>query len=292
VHYFHLKNKFIFNAQSCFGHTEGVAGITGTLLAYYQLAQRLSTPVVNLRSMNPYVEGTLGDWKGGKGRGAVIQRLNAPISWASETPIASTSSFGMSGVNAHALIKLAGDTQLTVRNKVSAWERESCWPHPVPHQYLRKVTFVSVAAVDIQLGVDLTCAAWLKDHIVRGSILMPGAAMIECVIAAVQSMDAGTNRLFTGLTIKSPLVLEDGPTSRPSSCRMELASGSLYLMTGNTEHMVGRSSVYMEPQHAGVVNQARVLQKLIPLVAKDYFQPHSMASTSSRPLAKNIEAGR
>ncbi len=59
---------------------------------------------MNLRNTNPYVASTLGDWqKGGAGLTAHVPRTAAPSAAAGAQTAAGTSSFGMSGVNAHAL---------------------------------------------------------------------------------------------------------------------------------------------------------------------------------------------
>jgi acyl transferase domain-containing protein len=50
--------------KSCFGHTEGAAGLAGAVLAVQATLQALTPPVVGLRSVNPYVAQTLGEGPG------------------------------------------------------------------------------------------------------------------------------------------------------------------------------------------------------------------------------------
>jgi hypothetical protein len=64
--------------QACYGHTEGTAGITGALLAITALRQSAAAPIVNLRSVNPYVTAALSDWGSLKGLDAHAPRQLAP----------------------------------------------------------------------------------------------------------------------------------------------------------------------------------------------------------------------
>ena len=96
------------SVKACFGHTEGAAGLTGALLALQALHAAAAPAVMHLRAPNAYVEAALGDW--GKARfGAHVPRQLAPGQCLRE--LAGSSSFGMSGVNAHIL--LAGGGLLT-----------------------------------------------------------------------------------------------------------------------------------------------------------------------------------
>ena len=72
-------------------------------------------PVMHLRDVNPYVESTLGDWGKKQGLAAAVPRQSAPA--PAQSPGAGdravgTSSFGMSGVNSHVLLRPARAEQL------------------------------------------------------------------------------------------------------------------------------------------------------------------------------------
>jgi hypothetical protein len=65
-------------------------------------------PVMHLRNVNPYVESTLGDWGKRQGLAAAVPRQAAPAptqSPANADCAVGTSSFGMSGVNSHVLLR-------------------------------------------------------------------------------------------------------------------------------------------------------------------------------------------
>jgi acyl transferase domain-containing protein len=77
-------------------------------------------PVMHLRDVNPYVESTLGDWGKKQGLAAAVPRQAAPA--PEQSPGAGdfavgTSSFGMSGVNSHVLLRPAQAEQLPLDEK-------------------------------------------------------------------------------------------------------------------------------------------------------------------------------
>ena len=93
------------SVKACFGHTEGAAGLTGALLALQSLNQAAAPAVMHLRMPNAYVEAALGDW-GKVGLSAHVPRQPAPGQQLRK--LAGSSSFGMSGVNAHVLLARGG----------------------------------------------------------------------------------------------------------------------------------------------------------------------------------------
>lgn len=60
--------------QATYGHTEGTAGITGTLLAVQAMQRAASAPFQNLRNLNPYVTAALSDWDARAASGAFVPR--------------------------------------------------------------------------------------------------------------------------------------------------------------------------------------------------------------------------
>ena len=94
--------RTLVSNKSCYGHTEGAAGLTGLLLSAC-LVEKCSAPgIMHLRNVNPYVQAALSDWNS-RGRSvAFVPRENATA--AGTGGISGSSSFGMSGVNAHMLL--------------------------------------------------------------------------------------------------------------------------------------------------------------------------------------------
>lgn len=65
--------------KSCFGHTEGAAGLTGLFLAASMSSHQALPPVVNLREVNPYVGQSFEQWQSGLGLAASVPRQHAPL---------------------------------------------------------------------------------------------------------------------------------------------------------------------------------------------------------------------
>lgn len=64
--------------QSCYGHTEGAAGLTGAFLAVEALAKNEAPGIMSLREVNPYVAAALADWRRRSGRSPLLPRASTP----------------------------------------------------------------------------------------------------------------------------------------------------------------------------------------------------------------------
>ena len=53
----------IVSNKSCYGHTEGAAGLTGLLLALQSSRAKAVPPVMHLRNWNPNVAAALDTWQ-------------------------------------------------------------------------------------------------------------------------------------------------------------------------------------------------------------------------------------
>lgn len=94
----------LMSNKSCYGHTEGVAGVTGMNLSVASLIYSSAPGCVNLRSLNPLVGQSLSGWHRQGAPTASTGRQLAGVCSETAGLASGTSSFGMSGVNAHALL--------------------------------------------------------------------------------------------------------------------------------------------------------------------------------------------
>jgi acyl transferase domain-containing protein len=156
------------SVKSCYGHTEGTAGVTGMLFAMAAAGQALAPPVLSLRSVNPYVATALGAMGSRAAPGAFVPRQPAPAAAAQAQPVAGTSSFGMSGVNAHLLLTTAPPPEgHPPPARAQPWALHRFWPVPAASALAGAPSLRPGLAV---FSANLRAAklAFLYDHIVQG----------------------------------------------------------------------------------------------------------------------------
>lgn len=62
----------LVSSKSCYGHTEGVAGLTGMLMAACSMQASSVAPVMHLREVNPHVAAALSEWRNHQGNSPVV----------------------------------------------------------------------------------------------------------------------------------------------------------------------------------------------------------------------------
>ncbi len=197
-------------SKTCFGHTEGTAGMTGSLLALTYLQQQISAPITNLRSVNLYVQPSL------LKNAAHVPRQAAPTTLGGRgDSCAGTSSFGMSGVNAHVIVALHREyitTDALSTGTPLPMERTRCWPLPQLHPFIRGAATAGAGKI---IEFSVLQHAFLHDHQVFGRSIMPASGMFEIMHAAatagIENMDINATGAITAATIQSALPLNKGP---------------------------------------------------------------------------------
>ena len=235
--------------KSCYGHTEGAAGLTGMLLALGAQQQQMAAPIVGLREVNPYVASAVEDWRSRHGMAAALPRQPAPMpgspASSASAAVAGTSSFGMSGVNAHMLLSPApaGDAPLEPAAAVTAlpWQRQRYWPAPAPHP-LRLHVSLALAAAGLggstaQYSASFVGArsAFLRDHCISGRLLVPATCFFELLLAAAatQREDSLQRQLLppglAGVAIQAPKIMQplaaEAEAGDTVLCTVHLTSG-------------------------------------------------------------------
>lgn len=129
-----------------------------------------------------------------------------------------TSSFGLSGVNAHLLLTTAtAATPQPQQQTTLPWQRQRFWPLPLLSAIL-SAHLPSPAGGDrtVQLAAQPRSSqalAFLWDHRVQGRVLLPSTAMFELAAAATAalagdgSLPAAAEATLAALSIVSPKVL-------------------------------------------------------------------------------------
>jgi 3-oxoacyl-(acyl-carrier-protein) synthase/acyl carrier protein len=219
------------SVKSCYGHTEGAAGVTGLLLAVQAAAHAAAPPVMHLRSVNPYVEAVLGDWrKGGSLAAAVPRQLQAGA--ASVGALAGTSSFGMSGVNAHALVS-AVDGGAGERRPAAAHllRGQPLWPLPAFSPLLARAA-AGVTEVLFACSLATPALSFLQQHAAGGTPTLPAAALLELLAAAAAVCTDSGHEATGGImqAVLSTSVVAAGGAEL--LCRLALDSGAVSASAG------------------------------------------------------------
>lgn len=99
--------------------------LPGVLMAVKSLEQDAVAAILNLRALNPYVSTAVSDWQKLRAPKALLPRqlggnaANQPRS----SRTAGASSFGMSGVNAHALLGVSRHESSPEYRNLAFWQR-------------------------------------------------------------------------------------------------------------------------------------------------------------------------
>jgi len=207
-------NRAVLGAPKAhYGHTEGAAGVAGLLAAAGHLASAAPPPLKHLRNLNPFVASAL-ESAGGAAPGAPRTKVMAPSSSAAAS--AATSSFGMSGVNAHAVMRIErspSSASFTVvgRTYTARWAREAqrFAYFPCPHPLLNSWAPAAAAEEVFQLEFSGARQSYLHEHAVMGRALLPAAAALSAMAGAAPGAggDPAAMLVIQGVALSAPLVL-------------------------------------------------------------------------------------
>lgn len=192
-----------------YGHTEGAAGVAGFLAAVQAAKQLSASPCLHLRSLNPYVQAAMSH--GRLGGACPVQIPRQPQSAQLQGTLSGTSSFGMSGVNAHALVTSAawqgGQHQGIVQGGYLLINRQRLWPAPTPHNLLCAMS-TAAAHGTATFSCVLTHPLVISVHdlqIESQTEIAVGGAM-EFMAAAAASLSASaTQQALADIIFKAPL---------------------------------------------------------------------------------------
>ena len=244
--------------KSCFGHTEGAAGLTGLFLAIAAAHSTISAPIMHLHSTNTYVEGALGDWKSEHRLAAAVPRQassGANLSGA----LAGTSSFGMSGVNAHAIVSSSANVGLGIV-KPASLQTTRLWPLPVFSTLLARVAIPTTTSDALfECHLQQANLAYIWEQSVAGKPTLSFAAVLELAAAGIVAKSSGQIPAVLNATAIGSIQVTQAVMLQ---CILELGSGAITLknaagtlgtaLLGNVSAMVMGSNKPIAYSRAGL----------------------------------------
>ena len=202
--------------KSHYGHSEGAAGVAGILASIGHLARLESAPIKHLRFMNPFVASAL-DGASLTAPGASRERIATPV-----LSDAGTSSFGMSGVNAHMLLRpVKLNENISARRINTDSLRVKCYYRrasrfgyfPCPHPLLFACNIGKTYGVAYHCCLNDVRLEFMRDHCVMGHVLFPAAGAISAIAAtahkAMPNGDPESAIMLDSTTLLVPLILKD-----------------------------------------------------------------------------------
>jgi acyl transferase domain-containing protein len=214
------------------GHGEPGAGLAGVSKLLAQLRDQTMSPNAQLRLLNPHVGTSL------SGHAACALPVQAAALFEADVKNAGVSSFGYAGTIAHTVLQrmhLAARhnsvlPHLSYQRRAFAWRAAS---HPFVQFHLPS-TDSSIVFRSIIAGALHSIVA---QHIVRGSVIFPGAGYLEVARAAAMS-DAALGSVF----FLQPLAIESNALIVECAVhdgRFEVRSGGDDDMTDAALHCSG-----------------------------------------------------
>ena len=228
---FRTSNVVLGSVKSCYGHTEGSAGIAGLFMAAKVASQHCVPASMHLRNMNPYVEAALGDWHRSLRFAAGLPRQTAPAI-RDDATFAGCSSFGMSGVNAHAVVQrpLFGDGARQDGPRCAVWDRQRAWPLVPVHPLLQSgLIYLNERKATLSSALTSSEGTRLLDYQVQGHALMPEAALLELIVAAGRTLSGEeTDMALTNGMLRRPVHCSAGSTFE---CCVHYGSGAVHIVS-------------------------------------------------------------
>lgn len=167
---------YLVSNKALFGHCEGAAGSTGLLNSLFNLSQNVSNGIHTLRTLNSYVSYSV--------QKNVVNPIRSSMSIlgvASEISASGTSSFGMSGTNAHAMFSWAEEQKFSISSKGPKWMQAKHFRSPMFMESYRFYVGYSINNHKALIQASFTTTQmgnWLN-HKIWGVSILPAAAQID-----------------------------------------------------------------------------------------------------------------
>lgn len=178
-----VKTITVGSTKSCYGHTEGAAGVTGALLAVASLRENAKLSVMHLRNINPYVVAACKEARKIKMFHETPRNSGSFPEAICFDSLAGSSSFGMSGTNAHVVLSANREVKAPLLKPETAFYRHRCWPTPVQSQLLQMVVVNGRCQMTFMIRNLQPKLTFLLDHKINGHLLLPATLMFEAMMA-------------------------------------------------------------------------------------------------------------
>ena len=236
---FHRQPFCMLSVKSCFGHTEGAAGLTGALLSV-EAARRIAfTPIVNLRNLNTYLMPIFQMFH----MGLAIPKEASPnpnAALSAET-YAGTSSFGITGVNAHLLTSSRESLPERKSCATHQWRNRRFMPFPDFSRLAYKTYILSThERVIFEGDIATPGASCLRDHSIAGRILLPATCMLVSSVSAASALASQRDptQIIRNIIFSSPFELS--AQNAKIWCEVEPSNGEIYLSNSSHERSTSR----------------------------------------------------
>ena len=139
--------------------------------------------------------------------------------------LAGTSSFGMSGVNAHMLLALPGFAKpWRALSRFSAWKGERFYPLPEAYHLAAGVSCPHRSTCVFSFRPASPATAFLAESVICGQLALPASVLLEAATAAVRLLGEQTaHAALLGVTLPIQATLPEQPGRAAFTCSVSLS---------------------------------------------------------------------
>lgn len=271
--------------KGVFAHTEGVAGLTSLFGAVAAVSARFLAPMSRLASVNPHVVSAGREWAKG-GLSTSVARHRAPLASARRGDAAGASSFGMSGVNAFALLRASEFGGRSVDAARPPWRAVRCAVLPELSKLYLRPTVPSGRRVQFAINLAVPATVFLKHHVVGGRTIVPASATLEAMREAARSV-GGVGACIAATAFAAPVRFSGDATMRID---IDVSSGAV--STGDAETLNAVTSKVWRLGHFQALEAPRPFRpgfgNMSPPTAISIARPFASAVASIVPIEEFI----